>query len=134
VNAPTRIALIGSAWPKIPSGGTFKYLAQFVDETGSPIVAADLSTLTLSIVDTISGAIVNGVDGVNVLNQGRGAIDANGNLTVTLGLVADRMDTVLLNASDQAEQRSIVLNWTWNGGTEAMAKQVDFLIIAMPGT
>jgi hypothetical protein len=113
----------------VAAGATVIYRGQFLDDAGNPIPAAALQSLTLSIVDTKSGAIVNGASAVNILNAGRGAVDNLGNLT----LVLSPLDTALANAGDLSEERSLVLDWTYLGGVRTGRHQVDFTLIALAG-
>ena len=121
-------SFVGLAPGAVPAGKTLVYTGQFVDETGAPILPADLNSLTLTIVDTVSGAVVNGVSGVGILNTGRGAVDSQGNLTLTLQAPGD---TGLLNPGDAQETRSLVLDWTYAGGAKLGAHRVDFQIQAL---
>jgi hypothetical protein len=127
----TRTSLIGtSTQPNgMAAASTVIYTGVLKDENGYLIAAVQLNSLTLSIVDTSSGAIVNSCSAVNILNTGRGTVDGEGNLTVTLGPA----DTALLNASDSQEYRSLIFDWTYAGGAKTGRHQVDFLIVALSG-
>lgn len=123
----------------IGPGTTPEYTAQLVDGTvldgsgkpiGKAIPAAALTTLTLTIVDTVTKAVVNACQDVNILNTDRGAVDAAGNVTVTL-LAAD---TALLVATHSLEYRSLVLIWTFNSGAGHGAHEVRFAIQALSGS
>ena len=127
------IVLIGSLYPAVPSGRTCQYTSQLQNPAGNPLGSATLNTLKLTLVDVASGAIVNDVDQVDILNTGRGTIDVNGNLVVTLGSVPNTGDTALLNSEDSQEQRSIILDWTYSTDTQAGARQIDFLVVALDG-
>jgi hypothetical protein len=124
----TRTVLVGGVNQPVAAGATAIYRAQLVDDLGNAIPAAALTTLTLSIVDAVSGAVVNGCQQANILNAGRGAVDAQGNLTVTLGA----QDTALLAAGDVQEFRSLIFDWSYGGGKTGR-HQVDFPIIALSG-
>jgi hypothetical protein len=123
-----RTSFIGAGYDPLPAGSSAIYLGQIVDEAGNPLGAASLASLTMSIVDTGSGAIVNGVDQLDILNAGRGSIDAQGNMVVTL----EPGDTGLLNASDQTEERSLIIDWNYGAG-RAGRHQVDFSVTALSG-
>ena len=58
---------------------------------------------------------------------GRGTLDANGNLTITL-LVAD---TAILREGDLKENRSLTIDFTYPGGVGR--HRVKFTVVAMPG-
>jgi len=120
----TRLSLAGELAQPVASGATAVYTTQFLDENGVPIPAADLLTLTLSITDPGTGAIVNGADQVNILNTGRGAVDAQGNLTLSL-LSDDTLITGTLRGV-----RSLVFEWTW-GANRTGKHEVVFPIMAL---
>jgi|SRR6185437_2023727 len=127
----TRTQLMGTTTAPISvaAGATAVYTGQLQDEDGNPISAGQLGSLTLSIVDTFSGAVVNNASQVNILNADRGTVDAQGNLTVTL----ETGDTALLVAADKREYRSLVFDWTYDGGAKSGRHQADFLIEALTG-
>lgn len=108
-----------------PAGTTIVYKCVIEDESGNAIAAANLSTLTLSIVDAASRQVVNGVSAVSILNTGRGTVDASGNLVLTL-LPAD---TALLVSTDSAEDRSLLLAWTYSGG-KVGEHEAQFTLVA----
>lgn len=114
------------------AGSTPVYTARIVDGGGVGIAASRFSALTLTIVDTLSGAVVNGVSQINILNTGRGTIDASGNLTISL-LAGDM-------AMDEAPgaariQRSLVIDWTFTTGLVVGTgrHQANFELVALAG-
>lgn len=121
----TRISLAGELGQPLAAGATAIYTAQFLDENRRPIPGSDLTALVLSIVDQPSGAIVNGVDQVDILNTGRGAVDNAGNLTLNL-LTGD----TTLAAGIAKATRSLVFKWTY-GASRVGRHQVDFPIVAL---
>lgn len=122
-----RTLFIGDGYDPVPAGSTPVYQAVLVDENGVAMGPGALATLLLSIVDTLSGAIINNCNQQNILNTGRGTLDSAGNLTVAL-LAGD---TALYNTADEQEQRSLVFQWTYNGGAKTGMHQVDFEIQAL---
>ena len=124
----TRTVFIGGANQPVASGETAQYKCQLLDETAAAVAAAALAALTLSIVDTATGAVINGCSAADILNTGRGMVDAAGNLAITL----TPADTLLLAASDAQECRSLVIDWSYGGG-KIGRHQVDFLIAALGG-
>lgn len=101
-------------------GSTPIYTGQLLDNYGVGIPAASLLDLTLTILDTLSGAVINGCFEVDILNSDRGVVDASGNMTVTL----QTGDTSLDDVPSAAQiQRSLIFSWTTTsnlvGGHEA---------------
>jgi len=125
----TRTSLIGGTNQPVASGQTAVYKCQLLDETGAPVPASALTALALSIVDTATKAVVNGCGAANILNSGRGTVDSNGNLAITLAPA----DTALLATTDAQEMRSLIIDWTYAAGAKLGRHQVDFLIIALSG-
>lgn len=126
----TRAVLWGGTNQPVAAGQTAQYSCQLLDQNGNAVPASALLTLTLSIVDTASMAIINGCDAQNILNANRGTVDSQGNVVVTLIAPGD---TALLNPADQQEVRSLVLDWTYGAGPFVGRHQVDFLIVALSG-
>ncbi len=113
------------------AGSTPIYTAQIVDQSGEGIPADDLASLTLSIVDTLSGAVVNGVSSTNILNTGRGSVDDRGNLVVIL----EAGDTSMVEVPGAEQvQRSLIFDWTTVADLEVVGRhQVNFLLLALAG-
>ncbi len=112
------------------AGSTPVYNAQIVDQFGAGIPATSFTLLTLSIVDSLTGLIINGVDRVNILNVGRGTIDATGNLTITLQ--AGDTDMSEVPGAPQV-QRSMIIDWTYNPDSFVGRHQVNFTLLALSG-
>jgi hypothetical protein len=92
----------------VPARSTARYIVALLDEGGSAIALSALQSLALTLVDTASGAIIEGVSQVDILNTGRGSVSAGGVLTLIL-LPAD---TALYGRFAAGRQkRSIVLDW-----------------------
>jgi hypothetical protein len=121
----TRTSFLGD--PK-PAAATIVYECQLIDENGAAVPASALSALTLTLVDTISGAVINSISQVNILNSGRGTVDGSGNLVVTLSPT----DTALESASSAQEYRSAVIDFTYSGG-KVGRHQVDFILANLAG-
>lgn len=107
---------------------------QLVDPYGAGIPADDISALTLSLVDTLTGTVINSVSQVNILNTGRGTVDADGNLTITF----ETADMAVTETSALAVQRSAVIDWTYatSGSTATSGTfraQVDFAVVTLAG-
>lgn len=115
---------------QVLAGSSLVYTGQFLDTSGNPIGASALTTVTLTICDTISRQVVNQVSAVNILNSGRGAVDSQGNLTLTL----QSGDTVKLNPVTAQEMRSLIIEWTYQAGAMIGKHEVQFPVLAIaPG-
>lgn len=113
--------------PPVPSGSTPIYTSALVDTSDNPIPGSNLNTLTLTIADTLTGMIINGVQNVNILNANRGIIDQFGNVTVLL----EPGDTMLSYPSYPRVERSLIFVWTYNGGASVGIHQANFKIDAV---
>lgn len=113
----------------VSARSTVVYTAQLVDQNGNGIPASSLTSLTLSLFDKGSGAVINNIQDVNILNTGRGVIDANGNLTITFSSA----DTIIIGTpfSGALQYRSMVIMWTYNSGASNGRRQVDFSIMEL---
>ncbi len=110
------------------AGSTPVYTAQIVDAFGAGVPASRITVLTLSIVDTLSGAEI--LAQTNILNVGRGAVDASGNLTISL-LASDTALTEAPGATSL--QRSMVIDFTYTPGPVTGRHQVNFTLLALAG-
>jgi len=97
----------------IPERATTLITATLKDELGVVIPAAGLTTLTLTIYEKETLAIVNAVTDTNILNTGRGTVGANGLLTLTL----DPLDNQIVSTAGPLEERHILLiEFTYGAG------------------
>lgn len=116
-------------------GSTPIYTGQIRDVFGAGIPATAFSSLTLSIVSTLTGEVINGVDAVDILNTGRGTIDSSGNLTIQL----ESGDTSLSTFPGQARvQYSMIIDWTYETVVAPTSSgsgrhQVNFSVLALAG-
>lgn len=121
------INLPGGPWP---AGATITVQGQIVDPEGNGLAAANLTALTLTLVDTLTGLIVNGCYKANILNYGRGTVDVSGDLTIRLG----PNDTSIADAPGAARlQRSMIVDWTWADGiyTSVGRQQANLMLVAL---
>jgi hypothetical protein len=104
---------------------TSPYTADMRDEEGNEIPGSVLDAMTLTIIDTLSGAIVNGCQNVDILNTGRGTIDETGHLTINLETGDTDMSEV---PGASMVQRSLIINWTMNDGTTLRSHRANFFV------
>lgn len=109
-------------------GSTPQYVTTLTDVDGTtPLLPAQLVTLTLTLYDLSSGAntIVNSCNQANILNTGRGTIEADGTLTIQL----TALDTAILVATRAYEKRRLLIEWTWGpAGIYVGRHEVDVVI------
>lgn len=88
---------------------------QLLDENDSGIPAAELQSLTLTLYDPRTGAIINSRDDMSVLNANGGTVDAQGNAVLELGPA----DNVIVgqNAGLVQEDHVALLEWVYEAGT-----------------
>ena len=110
----------------IEEGSSWYYTSILKDEKGVALPSTALTTLTLTLYDLMNAtlAIVNSVDKINILNTGRGLVDANGKLDLTL-LPAD---TGILVASRLYERRRILLEYTYASGVKRQRREVNIIV------
>ena len=118
----------------VAAGSTPVYGAVLIDAAGNPVGLGTITVLTLSITDDATGAVVNGCGDppANILNTGRGTLDANGNLGITL----EAADTAILRQGDAKESRSLTIDFEYPGpnGTTMTGRHRAILSIEfMPG-
>lgn len=126
--APVIVNVSGAFGP-FAAGSTPVYQAQIVDVDGQGVPASLITALTLSIADVLTGAIINGVTQVNILNTGRGTVDAEGNLTITL-VQGDTGTSEYPGAS--MVERALVVDVATRGGL-VNRHQVNFNLLALLG-
>src|SRR5579875_268926 len=99
----------------VADSGTLVYRGVLQDASNPPVPIGSgiVTALTLTVFDTATGAVVNGISGLNILNTGRGTLDVNGNLTITLGGPGNSADTAMIRTADAQETRSMVITATY---------------------
>lgn len=102
---------------------TYRITGVFTKDDGTPLTAAVLTAITLKLFDEKTGAIINSVNGTNILNTDRGTVDANGNFVCTL-LPADNpiIDDTLV-----VESHIAFFEWEY-GGTKKGGIEVEFRV------
>jgi hypothetical protein len=105
------------------AGASLVYIDIIRDEDGTPVPGSLLTSLTLTLLDTFNGAIVNGINGVNILNTGRGTVDDGGNLEVILSPADMSMSETYVPLL----QRSMIFTYGVPGGLTGIHR-ADFLV------
>lgn len=132
---PTNKVVVNAPNGPYAAGSTPEYTALIVDAERRGIPASRLDALRLTIVNTLSGQVVNSCQDQNILNTNRGTVDEEGLVTVTLQRGDTSMDDV---PGDSDVLRSLQFLWSYGGNRYIGLHQVDFQIIrltdvAIPG-
>lgn len=114
-------------------GTTGFFAFPIVDQNGNGISMTMLDSLTLTYYDLDSQQVVNGRLHQNVLNANHVTVVTTGGpspapMTTTVTWEITPADTVILNEAHAVEQRVMLFQWTWNGGTRVNAYQAQFAV------
>ena len=96
--------------------------AMVKDNSATPVAipGSSLDTMTLTMYDEATSAIVNARDHVDV----KANVDGNGLLTFQLTTA----DMAILAATKSLEQRRILLEWTWDT-TKRGSWEIQFIVV-----
>lgn len=97
--------------------------ATFRDETGAALPAASLASVTLTLYDRDTQAIINSRSNQSILNANGGTVDANGLLTLTLATA----DNPILDDTKKVEQHVALVRWTYGIGGVKEGRE-EFLV------
>jgi len=100
---------------------------QLLDDAGNMVTAAMLSALTLTVWSQYGFQVVNGIDHVGILNAGRGALDGQGFLTITLGTA----DMAILNSQVRDEVHGMNVDALFLDGRRLLVLAVLFTVRAL---
>lgn len=125
-----RVRFIGVG-DHVPERGTSQYSVALKAPDGSALTANLLDTLTLTVYDGSNGAnaVINTIQAKDILTPGgRGTIDANGVLTITLS----DLDHSILHAGLRLETHIMMIEGTWDGGTKRLVREVEYVVKQIP--
>jgi hypothetical protein len=88
------------------------------DEAGAAVPAAQLTTLTLTLYDKVTGSIINGRNAQNVLNANGVTVSAAGALAWTM----DPLDNPIVTAGSSKERHVALFKWTYGAGKKGNAE------------
>jgi hypothetical protein len=110
---------------EVPERTSFRYTANLTKEDGTPLTAAQLTTLTLTLYAMDATlTIINSVSDQNILNADRGTVDANGLLTIIL----TPADNQVLNTTLTVEYHIMLIEATYASGTKASRHEVRLAV------
>lgn len=101
-------------------GSTATLAAILKSDTGAILGADDLSSLTVTLYDERSGAVINGCSDRNILGQNGGEFDGN-EFKLTLS-----SDDLTIPGPHRVQNQNFVLffKWTYNGGAKAGKQEI----------
>lgn len=101
---------------------TADYIATLQDTQGNVLAGSAIVSLTLTLYELKSGAIINNRDGQNVLNQNDVTVDENGALLFSL----QPDDGVIIDADCEYETHRAEFDCVFNAGAGRSTWDVDF--------
>ena len=107
-----------------PAGATPVLTGILLTEDGARLPGADLDTLTVTLTDQASGAVVNGRQGQNILNTNGGSVSAQGAFRLELSAA----DTRLVGATTREVRRALI-EFTFGGGERRGMHEVLFAVV-----
>lgn len=93
------------------------------DHAGVVIPASGVSTLKLWVTDEKSGSVINSRNGVSILNANGGTLHATSGAWTLLLRSADA-PIVNTSAPPAFERHLVLVEWTYNGGTDKGSKEM----------
>lgn len=102
---------------KVLAEGTSQTLTgSLLDQNKAPIAAADLSTMTMTLFDAGTAAIINGRDDTDILGVNGGSVLAG---AWQLDLTPE--DMVILASANKTEVHVLLVEWTATNGKKGKA-------------
>lgn len=98
------------------------YQADLQDPNGVAIPAVDLTTLTLTLYDKVTGTVLNGRTAQDVLNANNVTVDSAGRLIWTL----QPADTAIVTPAKELETHVALFEFTWQAGAKRHWHAVTF--------
>lgn len=112
----------------IPEHSAFEYGATLTKQDGTPFLPSEFSALTLTVYNLdATETLINGLDAVDILNAGRGTLDASGRLTVLL----EANDLALVDDALPHERHIMLIEGLYAAGALALRKEVEHVVINM---
>ena len=98
-------------------GESSNFTLVFKDFDGTAITKANLSSLTLTLYDKTSNAILNSRSAQNVIDVNGGTVATDGTLTMRLDASDNTYETASPSVGDK-ETHVAKFTWQWNDGTQ----------------
>lgn len=113
----------------IAAGTCPQFVGRLVDRNNAGLLLGNVSTFTITIVNTLTGEVINNVSQVDVLNTGRGILNDGGDFVITL--TSD--DTQMFESPGAPRvQRSLILEWSTNDTPPDIGRQqMNFMVVRL---
>lgn len=98
---------------------------QLTKEDGSVLGSASMQALTLTYYDLETGTILNGLDGVDILNTSRGTLTVGGVLTIAL----EPLDNPIITTTNAKEKHKGLIEMSWNNGKGGKSQEFIITVI-----
>jgi len=108
----------------VPEQITLRITGLIQDELGVAIPGANLTTLTLTLYNSTTEAVLNLRNASDILGVNGGSVDASGNFTLTL----TPADNALLGTG-RSEKHIALIVWTYNSGNSTGRFEVIFTVV-----
>jgi hypothetical protein len=114
-------------------GTTGFYSFELTDAADVPIDAVHTESLTLTVIDVATGAIVNGRDAQDALNAHNVTLVTvtDPTLVSTVTWAIQPADTVQLGHRREVEPHLAIFEWQWDSGAQRQAHKVQFGVEAL---
>lgn len=116
----------GKATP-VQAGESCDVVVTFKGMNGVAIAKASLATLTATLFDTTTKAVINSRNAQNVLDANGGAVASDGTLTLRLQ-AADAVIVGTVEVGD-TEEHTLRLTWTWSDGVLTRTGMQEWAIL-----
>lgn len=110
---------------RVNEANTALYTAQLVDENGADVSLSDISALTITLYDKLTGTILNGRDGQNALN-------ANGvtvSLTGAVSWILQPADNVIVSTNLDSELHIALFQGVYGSGNKDVKHEFAFRVV-----
>lgn len=108
----------------VNEGESSFYSCSLVDEAGSPIGVGVIETLTLTLYNVHTAAIINTRSQQNVLGANQVTVSAGG--VLSWGILP--ADNPVINTGAKSERHRAVFKWTWSSGAKSGINQFDIVV------
>jgi hypothetical protein len=103
---------------------SWSFTADLSKDDGTALGPSALTTLTLTLYDVTTNAIINAVDHVDIKNTGRATLDALGHLVVSL----TSADNPIVGTGAKEKHKALIIG-TWNAGAGYLSQEIIFTVV-----